>query len=162
MESNAAVKPKTEQVISGLMLELGTPAHLKGYQYLRTAIGMCVGDMELIDSVTKLLYPDLAKRYLTTDQKIERAIRNAIEVSWERGNVVDVQAFCKSEKPERAHQSGTSGAFFGASGTVYLRGNLYRGEFGYSEHERYAQRRGGGVKGNEDTGSALAGRLLCR
>lgn len=86
MESNAAVKPKAEQVISGLMLELGTPAHLKGYQYLRTAIGMCVEDMELIGSVTKLLYPDLAKRYLTTDQKIERAIRNAIEVSWERGN----------------------------------------------------------------------------
>lgn len=86
MEGNAAVKPKAEQVISGLMLELGTPAHLKGYQYLRTAIGMCVEDMELIGSVTKLLYPDLAKRYLTTDQKIERAIRNAIEVSWERGN----------------------------------------------------------------------------
>lgn len=80
------VKSETEQVISGLMLELGIPAHLKGYQYLRTAISMCVEDMELIGSVTKLLYPDLARRYLTTDQKIERAIRNAIEVSWERGN----------------------------------------------------------------------------
>lgn len=76
----------TETMISGLMLELGIPAHLKGYQYLRTAITMCVEDMELIGSVTKLLYPDLAKRYMTTDQKIERAIRNAIEVSWERGN----------------------------------------------------------------------------
>lgn len=80
------VRPETEQVISGLMLELGIPAHLKGYQYLRTAISMCVADMELIGSVTKLLYPDLARQYLTTDQKIERAIRNAIEVSWERGN----------------------------------------------------------------------------
>ena len=86
MGSDMLVKPETESVISGLMLELGIPAHLKGYQYLRKAIGMCVEDMELIGSVTKLLYPDLAKQYMTTDQKIERAIRNAIEVSWERGN----------------------------------------------------------------------------
>ncbi|MCM1253421.1 MAG: sporulation initiation factor Spo0A C-terminal domain-containing protein [Clostridium sp.] len=86
MESSTVVRTDTETMISGLMLELGIPAHLKGYQYLRTAIGMCVEDMELIGSVTKLLYPDLAKKYMTTDQKIERAIRNAIEVSWERGN----------------------------------------------------------------------------
>lgn len=86
MEYGTLERPKVEQIISGLMLELGIPAHLKGYQYLRTAIIMCVEDMELIGSVTKLLYPDLAKRYMTTDQKIERAIRNAIEVSWERGN----------------------------------------------------------------------------
>lgn len=86
MGSDVLVRPETEQVISGLMLELGIPAHLKGYQYLRTAISMCVEDMELIGSVTKLLYPDLARKYVTTDQKIERAIRNAIEVSWERGN----------------------------------------------------------------------------
>lgn len=86
MESGILIKPETEQEISGLMLELGIPAHLKGYQYLRTAIIMCVEDMELIGSVTKLLYPELAKKYTTTVQKIERAIRNAIEVSWERGN----------------------------------------------------------------------------
>ncbi|MCM1261814.1 MAG: sporulation initiation factor Spo0A C-terminal domain-containing protein [Butyrivibrio sp.] len=86
MESGILIKPETEQVISGLMLELGIPAHLKGYQYLRTAIIMCVEDMELIGSVTKLLYPELAKKYATTVQKIERAIRNAIEVSWDRGN----------------------------------------------------------------------------
>lgn len=86
MGNDILVKPETEQMISGLMLELGVPAHLKGYQYLRTAISMCVDDMELIGSVTKLLYPELAKQYLTTVQKIERAIRNAIEVSWERGN----------------------------------------------------------------------------
>lgn len=86
MESDMLVRPGAEQVISGLMLELGIPAHLKGYQYLRTAITMCVEDMELIGSVTKLLYPELAKQYMTTVQKIERAIRNAIEVSWERGN----------------------------------------------------------------------------
>lgn len=75
-----------EKTISEFMLELGIPAHLRGYQFLRSAVEMCVEDMELVGSVTKLLYPDLAKLYQTTDTKIERAIRNAIEVSWERGN----------------------------------------------------------------------------
>lgn len=75
-----------EKTISDFMLELGIPAHLRGYQFLRSAVEMCVEDMELVGSVTKLLYPDLAKLYQTTDTKIERAIRNAIEVSWERGN----------------------------------------------------------------------------
>lgn len=75
-----------ERQISGFMLELGIPAHLRGYQFLRSAVLMCVQDMELVGSVTKLLYPDLARMYGTTAQKIERAIRNAIEVSWERGN----------------------------------------------------------------------------
>lgn len=74
------------EMISEFMLELGIPAHLRGYQYLRSAVEMCVEDMELVGSVTKLLYPDLARRYQTTDTKIERAIRNAIEVSWDRGN----------------------------------------------------------------------------
>ena len=86
MDMSMLVRPETENMISGLMLELGIPAHLKGYQYLRSAINMCVDDMELIGSVTKLLYPDLAKKYATTDQKIERAIRNGIDVSLERGN----------------------------------------------------------------------------
>ncbi|MCQ2548840.1 MAG: sporulation initiation factor Spo0A C-terminal domain-containing protein [Lachnospiraceae bacterium] len=72
--------------ITKYMLELGVPAHLKGYHYLREAILMTSQDMELVGSVTKLLYPDIAKRYHTSDQKVERAIRNAIEVSWERGN----------------------------------------------------------------------------
>lgn len=75
-----------ERQISRFMLELGIPAHLRGYQFLRSAVLMCVQDMELVGSVTKLLYPDLARMYGTTPQKIERAIRNAIEVSWERGN----------------------------------------------------------------------------
>ena len=85
-KGNIADKQDLEQAISRLMLELGIPAHLRGYQYLRSAVSMCVEDMELACSVTKLLYPDLAKMYQTTDQKIERAIRNAIEVSWSRGN----------------------------------------------------------------------------
>lgn len=75
-----------EKTISEFMLELGIPAHLRGYQFLRSAVEMCVEDMELVGSVTKLLYPDLARLYQTTDTKIERAIRNAIEVSWDRGN----------------------------------------------------------------------------
>lgn len=86
LQEKVLSRQELEQVISGFMLELGVPAHLRGYQYLRSAVEMCAEDMELVGSVTKLLYPDLAKMYRTTDQKIERAIRNAIEVSWERGN----------------------------------------------------------------------------
>ena len=70
-----------------VMIEMGVPAHLKGYQYLRSSIMMAEEDMEVVGSVTKLLYPEIAKRYKTTEQKVERAIRNAIEVSWLRGNV---------------------------------------------------------------------------
>lgn len=68
------------------MLEIGVPAHLKGYHYLREAIAIAKDDMEAVSSVTKLLYPVIAKKFRTTDQKVERAIRNAIEVSWDRGN----------------------------------------------------------------------------
>lgn len=72
--------------VTRLMLEIGVPVHLKGYHYLREAICLTVEDMELVGSVTKLLYPQIAKRFMTTDGKVERAVRNAIEVSWERGN----------------------------------------------------------------------------
>ena len=77
---------KREQYITDIMLDLGVPAHLRGYRYLRQAILMSVDDMELVGSVTKLLYPEIAKNFHVTDQKVERGIRNAIEVSWERGN----------------------------------------------------------------------------
>ena len=75
-----------ERYITNIMLDIGVPAHLKGYHYLRDAILLSGRDMEVVSSVTKLLYPTIAKRFKTTDQKVERAIRNAIEVSWERGN----------------------------------------------------------------------------
>ena len=75
-----------ERYVTGMMLDMGIPAHLKGYHYLREAILISEQDMETVTSVTKLLYPSIAKRYHTTDQKVERAIRNAIEVSWKRGN----------------------------------------------------------------------------
>lgn len=75
-----------ERYVTKLMLELGMPAHLRGYQYVREAILRTQEDMELVSSVTKLLYPVISKKYKATDQKVERAIRNAIEVSWSRGN----------------------------------------------------------------------------
>lgn len=68
------------------MLDIGVPAHLRGYHYIRDAILLSGRDVEMVSSVTKLLYPVIAKRFKTTDQKVERAIRNAIEVSWNRGN----------------------------------------------------------------------------
>ena len=75
-----------ERYVTGIMLETGVPAHLKGYHYLREAIILSGRDMEVVSSVTKLLYPEVAKKFKTTDQKVERAIRNAIEISWVRGN----------------------------------------------------------------------------
>lgn len=72
--------------VTGVMLELGMPAHLRGYHYMREAVCMTMENMELVGSVTKLLYPEIAKTFKTTDQKVERAIRSIIEVSWERGN----------------------------------------------------------------------------
>lgn len=76
----------TEQRIFEVMLDMGIPAHLKGYHYMKTAVVMAVEDMKVVGSVTKLLYPEIARRYNTTNGKVERAIRNAIEISWERGN----------------------------------------------------------------------------
>lgn len=76
-----------EKYVTRIMLDMGVPAHLKGYHYLREAIILSERDMEVVCSVTKLLYPTIAKRFKTTDQKVERAIRNAIEVSWSRGNL---------------------------------------------------------------------------
>lgn len=75
-----------ECYVTKIMLDMGVPAHLKGYHYLRKAIILSKEDMEVVTSVTKLLYPEVAKCFGTTDQKVERAIRNAIEVSWNRGN----------------------------------------------------------------------------
>lgn len=87
MEIIAVEDYELERYITDIMLDIGVPAHLKGYHYLRDAILLSGKDMEVVSSVTKLLYPTIAKRFKTTDQKVERAIRNAIEVSWSRGNV---------------------------------------------------------------------------
>lgn len=87
MEISAVKDCELEKYITDIMLDIGVPAHLKGYHYIREAILLSGRDMEVVSSVTKLLYPAIAKRFKTTDQKVERAIRNAIEVSWNRGNV---------------------------------------------------------------------------
>ena len=87
MDINTVKDCELERYITDIMLDIGVPAHLKGYHYLRDAILLSGKDMEVVSSVTKLLYPTIAKHFKTTDQKVERAIRNAIEVSWERGNV---------------------------------------------------------------------------
>lgn len=86
MDITAVEDYELEKYITELMLDIGVPAHLKGYHYLRDAILLCGRDMEAVSSVTKLLYPTIAKHFKTTNQKVERAIRNAIEVSWTRGN----------------------------------------------------------------------------
>ncbi len=86
MEITAIKDYELEKYITEIMLDVGVPAHLKGYHYLRDAILLTGKDMEVVTSVTKLLYPTVARRFKTTDQKVERAIRNAIEVSWTRGN----------------------------------------------------------------------------
>lgn len=86
MEIDAVKDCELERYITDITLDVGVPAHLKGYHYLRDAILLSGRDMEVVSSVTKLLYPTVAKRFKTTNQKVERAIRNAIEVSWERGN----------------------------------------------------------------------------
>lgn len=86
MEMDKTEETEVIKYVTAIMLDIGVPAHLKGYHYLRTAIVLVKEDMEVAGSVTKLLYPDIARKYKTTEQKVERAIRNAIEVSWERGN----------------------------------------------------------------------------
>lgn len=73
--------------VSEIMHQIGVPAHIKGYQYLREAIILSVGDDEMINSVTKYLYPTVAKKFQTTPSRVERAIRHAIEVAWDRGDV---------------------------------------------------------------------------
>ncbi|MBC7765688.1 MAG: sporulation transcription factor Spo0A [Hyphomonadaceae bacterium] len=76
-----------ETTVTKVIHEVGVPAHIKGYQYLRDAIIMVINDMETINSITKLLYPSIAKQYNTTPSRVERAIRHAIEVAWGRGQV---------------------------------------------------------------------------
>ena len=73
--------------------EVGVPAHIKGYQYLREAIMIAVQDMDVINAITKVLYPQVAKTFSTTPSRVERAIRHAIEVAWDRGDLETLQRF---------------------------------------------------------------------
>lgn len=86
-------KPRNlDASITSIIHEIGVPAHIKGYLYLREAISMVYNDIELLGSITKVLYPDIAKKYNTTASRVERAIRHAIEVAWSRGNIESISA----------------------------------------------------------------------
>ncbi len=87
INSGVVTDPDLEIMITEIIHQIGVPAHIKGYQYLREAIILSVKDPEIINSVTKLLYPTVAKHYSTTSSRVERAIRHAIEVAWDRGDV---------------------------------------------------------------------------
>lgn len=81
-----------EADVTNIIHEIGVPAHIKGYQYLRDAIMMSVDDGEMLNSITKMLYPSIAKKHKTTPSRVERAIRHAIEVAWSRGKMDTIDA----------------------------------------------------------------------
>ncbi len=82
-----------ESMVTSIIHEIGVPAHIKGYQYLREAIILAVEDMDVINAITKVLYPQVAKTFQTTPSRVERAIRHAIEVAWDRGDLDTLQRF---------------------------------------------------------------------
>jgi two-component system response regulator (stage 0 sporulation protein A) len=86
-QSQSVDRNDLEAQVTGIIHKIGVPAHIKGYQYLRTAIIMTVENPDLINAVTKVLYPAIAKQYQTTASRVERAIRHAIEVAWDRGDL---------------------------------------------------------------------------
>ena len=88
-----AANSDMEAQVTKIIHQIGVPAHIKGYQYLRTAILMTIEDNDVINSVTKVLYPTVAKKYQTTTSRVERAIRHAIEVAWDRGDVDTLNSY---------------------------------------------------------------------
>ena len=99
------VPSELDKKISNIFVTIGIPPHIKGYQYLRAAIKLCIADTEIISSITKRLYPDVAKQFDTTASKVERAIRHAIEVCWNRGKIDNInnlfgsKIFTKNDRP---------------------------------------------------------------
>ena len=81
-----------EKDVTDMIHEIGVPAHIKGYQYLREAIMMSVTDAEMLGAITKVLYPSIARKYQTTSSRVERAIRHAIEVAWSRGRMETLES----------------------------------------------------------------------
>ena len=92
-KKNADAIPDIETQVTKIIHQIGVPAHIKGYQYLRTAILLTIQDSDIINSVTKVLYPSVAKKYQTTTSRVERAIRHAIEVAWDRGDVDTLNSY---------------------------------------------------------------------
>ena len=91
-EESSVALGNLETDVTNIIHEIGVPAHIKGYQYLRDAIILSVNDMEMLNSITKILYPTIAKRFQTTPSRVERAIRHAIEVAWSRGRMETLDA----------------------------------------------------------------------
>ncbi len=87
VKDNVLTDPELELMVTEIIHQIGVPAHIKGYHYLREAIILSVKNSEIINSVTKLLYPTVAKHHSTTSSRVERAIRHAIEVAWDRGDI---------------------------------------------------------------------------
>ena len=96
-QRNAPMRKPSQQsieaMVTNIIHEIGVPAHIKGYQYLREAIMIAVEDMDVINAITKVLYPQVAKTFQTTPSRVERAIRHAIEVAWDRGDLDTLQRF---------------------------------------------------------------------
>jgi two-component system response regulator (stage 0 sporulation protein A) len=90
---NQRQEQSLESLVTEIIHEIGVPAHIKGYQYLRESIILAVKDMDVINAVTKVLYPAVAKKFATTPSRVERAIRHAIEVAWDRGDLETLQKF---------------------------------------------------------------------
>lgn len=95
-------RPGAEEQVTNLFLSLGIPAHIKGYEYLREAVRMVLDRRDVLGRITKELYPGIAKRYATSASKVERAMRHAIEVAWNRGRLDNVNRLygCKVFSPE--------------------------------------------------------------
>lgn len=87
VRTESATEEDLENIVTEIIHEVGVPAHIKGYQYLRESIIMSVNDMDMLNSITKILYPSIAKKFDTTPSRVERAIRHAIEVAWSRGKM---------------------------------------------------------------------------
>ena len=92
-KQHSRTETSIESMVTSMIHEIGVPAHIKGYQYLREAIILAVRDMDVINAITKVLYPQVAKTFATTPSRVERAIRHAIEVAWDRGDLETLQRF---------------------------------------------------------------------
>lgn len=108
LSNNVQNKSKSKQLdekITNIFITVGIPAHIKGYQFLREAIKMAISNPEIINSITKKLYPSIAEKFDTSSSKVERAIRHAIEVAWNRGKIENinslfgVKVYSDNEKP---------------------------------------------------------------
>ena len=98
-------EPSLEAVVTDIIHEIGVPAHIKGYQYLREAIILTINDMDIINAVTKVLYPEVARKFNTTPSRVERAIRHAIEVAWDRHrDAAEVLRLHRLQHQGQAHQ----------------------------------------------------------